>query len=340
MNDTVNIAVVGAGKAGTGHALAFSGCPGARVVRIMSRTVESARRLARLCGAEATGTDLDEVCRDPGVDAVVVASPDRFHHGQVVAAARAGKHVLCEKPMCRDEADAVEMIRAAREAGVVLMVGLVERFNHPYSEAKRRIEAGEIGRPAMILARRCHRSSVIRGRGWVNDEETGGVLNYAGTHNIDLVCWLMGSEPARVYSESGRLVLDREQRFTDSVVMTIRFDGGGIGCLYESFGYPDAYPSSVDRSLEVLGDSGVLQVDLMSQPLTVITGRHVERADSLTWPLRGDRIGGAIRAQAEHFVACILEGGPVLTSGEAGLLSIRVASAAARAAETGQAQPL
>ncbi len=340
MEPKVQVAIVGAGKAGAAHAQAFSECEGSRVVRVMSRTMASAQALARACGAERFGTDFAEVCDDPNVDAVVIASPDRHHHEQAVMAAQAGKHILCEKPLCRSEEEALDMIRAAEAARVVLMVGFVERFNHPCAEAKRRIDAGEIGRPAMILARRCHQKKVVRDRAWLNDEETGGVLSYAGTHNLDLMCWLMGSRPVRVYCESGRLVLAESQKFTDSAVMTLLFENRGIGCLYESFGYPDAYPHSVDRSIEVLGDRGSLRIDLMRQPLTVVTEQTVTLADSLTWPQLDGRLGGAISNQARHFVSCILERQPVLAPGEAGLLSIRIAEAARRAAESGQAQYL
>ena len=163
-NEKLHIAIVGAGKAGTIHAGAFSGCGRAEVVRVVSRTRESARKLAETLPGAAYGTGLDEALDDPRVGAVVVASLDRFHHPQAAAALRRGKHVLVEKPMCRTGEEARDLIAAAREAGVVLMAGFVERFNHPFAEAKRRIDAGEIGRPVMILARRCHGKAVVRGR--------------------------------------------------------------------------------------------------------------------------------------------------------------------------------
>lgn len=340
MKDTVNIAIVGAGKAGAAHAAAFSVCGRAKVVRIASRTEESARRLAETLPGADYGASPEDVLEDPRVDAVVIASPDKFHHPQALAALRRGRHVLVEKPMCRTTGEARELIDAARRAGVVLQAGFVERFNHPFAEAKRRIDSGEIGRPVMILARRCHTKAVVRGRSWLNDEETGGVLSYAGTHNIDLVCWLMGSRPKRVYCESGRLVLPREQNFTDCAVMTFLFENGGIAALYESFAYPDSLPQNVDRSIEVLGDGGSLKIDMLDQPLTLYSGAAPALCDSITWPFMNGRAGGAVVEQARHFVSCVLDGTPVLTPGGTGLDAIRVAAAAAEAARTGIARTI
>jgi predicted dehydrogenase len=236
--------------------------------------------------------------------------------------------------MCNTVAEADEMIDACAQAGVILMVGFSERFTTPYQDAKRRIASGEIGEPKMILARRCHPKHIVRGREWLNDKETGGVLNYSGTHNIDLICWLMNSSPRRVYAEMGQLVLDQD--FTDSAVMTFLFENGGIATLYESFAYPTPYPHGVDRSIEVLGTRGVIQVDMMKQPLLSAGEAGVMIGDAVTWPPMGQGLGGAIRAEVEHFANCILTGSEPDTSGHDGRRAILLAQAATEAARTGR----
>ena len=227
------------------------------------------------------------------------------------------------------------MTAACRANGVALMVGFTDRFNQPCLEARRRIDGGEIGAPRMILARRCHPRSVVRGRRWLNDAETEGVLNYAGTHNIDLICWYMGEAPERVHGEMGQLILEG-QDFTDCAVMTFKFPSGGIAALYETFAYPENYPHGVDRSIEILGDRGVIRIDLMSQPLTIHTVQGCSLADSLTWPEGPRGLEGALRAEVEHFLDCIREGRAPLTGGEEGQLAIRIAAAARRASESGR----
>ena len=200
----------------------------------------------------------------------------------------------------------------------------------------RKIERGEIGRPRMILARRCHPRSVVRGREWLNDDETGGVLNYAGTHNIDLICWYMGCAPERGYAEMGQLILE-DRKFTDCAVVTFKFPEGAIAVLYETFAYPEAYPHRVDRSLEILGDRGVLRIDFMNQPLRRFADTGIEMIDSVTWPDEGNGLGGALLSEIEHFIECIAEKKRPLVTGEEGRRSIQIANAARKAAASGQA---
>ena len=332
----IGTGIVGAGKAGSNFAKALQGlCERARVIGFCTAHRETAREAARRFEVEIGTDNLSELLDRADVHAVIVASPDRYHCEQVVAAAEAGKHVLCEKPMCRNVEEAERMIAACRDNCVTLMVGFTDRFNQPCLEAKRRIDAGEIGVPRMILARRCHPRSVVRGRQWLNDEETGGVLNYAGTHNIDLICWYMGGAPERVHGETGQLILEG-QDFTDCAVMTFKFPNGGIAALYETFAYPENYPHGVDRSVEILGDRGVIKIDMMSQPLMIHTAEGFSLADSLTWPQSSRGLDGALRAEVEHFLDCISEGTKPMTGGEEGKLAIRIASAARRASESGQ----
>jgi predicted dehydrogenase len=332
----IGFGIVGAGKAGGNFAQVLQGLSErARTIGFCTAHGKTAREAARRFHAELGVDKLSELLDRPDVQAVIVASPDRFHAEQVVAAAEAGKHVLCEKPMCRSVEEAERMIAACRDNGVTLMVGFTDRFNQPCLDAKRRIDAGEIGVPRMILARRCHPRSVVRGRKWLNDGETGGVLNYAGTHNIDLICWYMGEAPERVHGEMGQLILEG-QDFTDCAVMTFKFPNGGIAALYETFAYPDRYPHGVDRSVEILGDRGVIGIDLMNQPLRIHTAEGLSLADSLTWPQGPRGLEGALRAEVEHFLNCIREGRTPMTGGEEGKLAIRIASAARVASETGR----
>jgi myo-inositol 2-dehydrogenase/D-chiro-inositol 1-dehydrogenase/scyllo-inositol 2-dehydrogenase (NAD+) len=332
----IGIGIVGAGKAGSNFAQVLLGLhEQARIIGFCTAHAETAREAADRFEARVGTDDLAQLLGKKDVDAVIVASPDRYHCEQVVAAAQAGKHVLCEKPMCRNVDEAERMIAACRDSGVILMVGFTDRFNQPCLEAKRRIDAGEIGDPRMILARRCHPRSVVRGRRWLNDGETEGVLNYAGTHNIDLICWYMGGAPERVHGEMGQLILTG-QDFTDCAVMTFKFPDGGIAALYETFAYPENYPHGVDRSIEILGDRGVIKIDLMSQPLMIHTAEGYALGDSLTWPRSNRGLDGALRAEVEHFLDCIREGTKPMTGGEEGNLAIRIAAAARRASESGQ----
>jgi len=335
-SEKLRIGIVGGGKAGRTFASAANASALAEVVTFCTTREKSAREAAKACGVPNWTADYESMLQERAIDAVIVASPDKFHCKQTVMAARAGKHVLCEKPMCRSLKEADQMIAAAKKNKVILMIGFTERYNHPCVDAKRRIDAGEIGTPKMILARRCHSRSVVRGREWLNDRETGGVLSFVGTHNIDLICWFMGRKPRRVYAEMGNLIL-KDRKFTDCAVMTLKFEGGAVATLYETFSYPAAYPASVDRNLEILGDKGVIKLDFMSQPLTTFSEQGQQLGDSITWPIEERGVKGAALAELEHFVQCARENRTPLTPGESGKLALRIAEAARRAARTGKA---
>lgn len=334
--EKIRIAIVGAGKSGDTHAQAFSQFDEIIIERAMSNTDERLKQFASKYSIPKYSLDYNDVVRDATIDAVIIASPDKYHYEQVLAAIKAGKHVLCEKPLCRTAAEAEHLVEEAEKAGIVFMVGFVERFNHPFYEAKLRIQRGEIGKPSMILLRRCHKKNIVRGRKWLNDQETGGVLFYTGTHNIDLMCWLMDSEPHRIFCESGQLIMDKSQNFTDSVVVTVQFKNGAIGALYESFGYPDAFPFGADRSVEIIGNAGCLKVDIMQQPLTIYTDSTTQLVDSLVGPRILNRGTGAWVEQARNFIDGISKGQAVSASGKAGLLSIKIAELADRAFRTGE----
>lgn len=203
----IGVGVIGGGKAGRNLARAISADPLGEVVMFCTRHRETARAAAAECAGSRWTTDYGSLLGDPAIEAVVVASPDECHYRHVIMACAAGKHVLCEKPMCRTLGEADRMTAEAEARGIVFMVGFTERFNHQCLEARKMIDAGLVGIPRMITARRCHSRAAVRGRNWLNDAATGGVLNYVGTHNIDLACWFMGASPERVYAETGQLVL-------------------------------------------------------------------------------------------------------------------------------------
>jgi len=133
----------------------------------------------------------------------------------------------------------------------------------------------------------------------------------------------------------GQLIL-KGQDFTDCAVMTFKFPDGGIAALYETFAYPENYPHGVDRSIEILGDRGVIRIDLMSQPLMIHTAEGCSLADSLTWPQGARGLDGALCAEVEHFLECIRTGTRPMTGGEEGMLAIRIAAAARRASRSGR----
>ena len=200
----LRLLVVGAGRAGALHAANLSqNTPRAGVIGVVDSDADRAGALAAEVGAGHSGASLDEALAVLECDAVVITTPTFLHRDLAVLAARAGRHVFCEKPMALDTAECDQMIDAAAEAGVTLQIGFMRRFQPEFAEARRRIAAGDIGEPMVV-------KSLTRGPGlpppWAwSLERSNGLLAEVNSHDFDCVRWLAGSDITRVYAEVSNL---------------------------------------------------------------------------------------------------------------------------------------
>ncbi|MFZ5829788.1 MAG: Gfo/Idh/MocA family oxidoreductase, partial [Planctomycetota bacterium] len=220
----LGIGVIGAGRAGMIHArnFAFGRIAGARLVAVVD-PVEAALRQAREeLQVPRTCSDFREGISDPDVGALVVATPSVDHCEIVVAAAQAGKHILCEKPMAMNAAECDAMLAAVERAGVKLQIGFMRRFDAGFVAAKQRVDAGEIGRVVLV-------KSLTHGpttpKPWMYDiRKSNGPLSEVNSHDIDTLRWFSGSEFEEVYAIAGnyRSPAAREQfpDFYDNVVLS------------------------------------------------------------------------------------------------------------------------
>src|SRR4026208_2174412 len=170
----LRVGVLGTGFAGSMHARSALAIDGAEVVAVAAVPLDDATVLAKECDARVATAE--DICGADDIDLVVVATPTYLHAEHAIAAARAGKHVFCEKPLARTFADAEAMVRAADEARVTLAVGHLVRFFPAYRPGKGLLDAGTLGRPAIVTMTRGN-FAVGSARGWYLDEKkSGGVV--------------------------------------------------------------------------------------------------------------------------------------------------------------------
>lgn len=322
----LRIAVAGAGRAGAVHARNLALVPGAELAALIDEQPDGAVALAGECGGVPVVASLAEAIDGLALDAIVIGAPTFAHRELAVAASAAGLNVFCEKPMALTVADCDAMIAAAASAGTVLALGFVRRFREEFVEARRRIEAGEIGEPMVV-------KSLTRGPGlpppWSWElERSNGMLAEVNSHDFDCVAWLAGSPIERVYAETANFKgADRgvEARdFYDNAVVSLRFASGAIGTIDGTCPADYGY----DARAEVLGTEGLLVIgEVGGASLLEARDREtgVVRPISRTWP---ERFGEAYRAELAGFVRAIETGEPPLADGAAG----RAAVAAVRAA--------
>jgi myo-inositol 2-dehydrogenase/D-chiro-inositol 1-dehydrogenase len=230
----VAVGLIGAGAIGAFHGETLARrLPGARLAGVADPAPGAAERLAGSLGAPKATTDPAELLADPAVEAVLIAAPARFHADLVVAAAGAGKAVLCEKPMARTLADADRAIAAAQAAGVALQVGFNRRFDRSFRAAHDLVAAGRLGTPQLLR-------SLTRDPGIPDPGRVPPSTIFLETliHDFDTLRYLNpGAEAVEVYAVADALAYPdfRDQGLQDTTVVLVRFDNGAMATAEASF---------------------------------------------------------------------------------------------------------
>ena len=204
--DQVGIGIVGSGFIAGAHAEAFSRLPRAAVRAVASRSAEKAAEFAARWGIPAWLTDFRELADRPDVDVVCIAAPNALHRDITVAAAAAGKHVICEKPLARTLREADEMISACAAAGVLLMYAEEICFAPKYVRAKELADEGALGEVYLVRQTEQHYGPHSDWF-WDPEQSGGGVLMDMGCHGIEFARWVLGKPAAvTVAAEVGTFV--------------------------------------------------------------------------------------------------------------------------------------
>jgi myo-inositol 2-dehydrogenase/D-chiro-inositol 1-dehydrogenase len=324
-----NIALIGIGRIGEVHArtLARIGHLGAFAMIVDPRE-DLARQLAAGFGVPKVATDPGAAFDDPGIDAVIIASPTDTHAPSIIAAAQAGKDIFTEKPIALGLADTDDAIAAVERAGVRLQVGFQRRFDRGYQAAWEYIQGGGVGQVEMI-----HDA--------MRDPEppppsylarSGGFFRDMTIHNLDCVRWLMGEDPVEVFAMGSTLVSDeiRAVGDIDTSVVTLRFASGAIATIENGrrsgFGY--------DVRTEVFGSGGAIFVD--DAQATPVRRYHREGVTEDHHYFFLNRFGEAYVTEIESFVSAVAHEREVAVTGADGRAALLLAYAAEMAYRDGK----
>ena len=259
MGTVVRVGLIGCGNIGAhAHAPAYAHIPEASLVAVCDINIARAQEVARATGATPY-LDYHELLAREDIDAVDICLPTYLHARVSIEALRHGKHVLCEKPMAVTLAEADAMIAAAQEAGRVLMIGHVRRFDPRYVAAKQALEAGEIGQ--LVHIRRGERQYLpFSGDAWYwHPHAGGGIFLDIGVHVTDLFRWYFMAEPETVFAIGRQIRPEaREANSFDHAVFMVTFPDGRIGQAEISWAYPPNFGRSQYALLEFIGTQGRL----------------------------------------------------------------------------------
>jgi predicted dehydrogenase len=306
--------------------------PEANLVAIADVAQERARETAAELEIEKSFSSLDDMLGCEGIDAVLIAVPDKFHAGAIEKAAAAGKDILCEKPLAVGRDEARRALQAVARAGVRLQVGFMRRYDPAYGAAMQRIEAGDIGEPVVFksVGRDKDPAPISAFQSNIN-----GMLFYTNTiHDFDLARWLMRDEVSEVQTYSTVAIRPELAQYRDLVagVVNLKFARGAIGNIESRAQAMYAY----DVRTEVVGSKGSVFVGSIEKtPATFLstTGTATIVADHFL-----SRFADAYLAEVRDFVHNILHDHPLRVTGEDGMRALEIAIAAEESHLQGTAQ--
>ena len=319
----LKIGVLGVGEMGRRHAENLRRLvPEAQLVAVADVASDRAAQAASELEIEHSFPSLEEMLAHKDLQAVLIATPDKFHAKAIQAAAAAGKDILCEKPIATTLADAHDALNAVARAGVRLQIGFMRHYDPAYEAAMKRVEAGEIGEPVVFksVGRDKDVPPIAGYQSGVN-----GMLFYNNTiHDFDLARWLMRDEVTEAHAYTTVAIRPEVAQYGDVVagVVNLKYAGGAIGNVESYVQALYAY----DVRTEVVGSKGSIFVgSLQKTPATFLSvnGGTEILADHFL-----SRFADAYAAEVKDFVHNMLCEQPPRVSGDDGLKALAIAVAA------------
>ena len=327
----LDIGLIGCGRFGQHLAQNLAAVEGARLVAVADPSAAAANGAGerfRVPAYASHRTLLD----DPRVAAVIVATPHASHEVVVAAAAAAGKHIFCEKPMAIDVASAYRMLEATHAAGVKLMVGQVVRLYPLFRRVASVTAAGTLGRVVAFTFEGLY--DITRVGWWANSETMGGLLHSPGVHDLDFLRLICG-EASSVFARQPMERIQPGVDYQDVVHVSIEFRGGAIGQLAGSVS--SLVPC---RRGTILGTDGTLSFDARAGRIDYATSNRVQPEGTAARYSedfsRADDDDG-VRAELQSFVDWVTRAAPPLVTAEDGLRAVELIDAAYRSIRCGRA---
>ncbi len=308
--DRVKVGIIGSQFEAEIHAESFRILPEeAEVVAVASPTPGNAERFAQKHGLQRWFTDYRQLLAEPDIEMITIAAPNALHAQMTVDAAAAGKHVVCEKPLCMTLEEADLMIEACRRQGVLLMYAEELFFTPKYVKAKQMADEGAFGRVYLVKQSEKHFGPHAP---WFWDVERsgGGVFMDMGCHGVAFCYWFLGRPKIKsVLCHMGTYVHAGKTRGEDDSICILDFENGAKGVVEDSW----ARRGGMEDRIEVYGEGGVTYADLhMGNALPTYSeygyGYAVEKAPTTrgwTYPVFEELWNYGFPQEMRHFARCV-----------------------------------
>jgi myo-inositol 2-dehydrogenase/D-chiro-inositol 1-dehydrogenase len=339
MNRPVRVGLIGSQFISTIHAEALKRCSGAELFAVASPSPGNAEAFASRHEIRHAVMDYRQMLAMDEIDLVVIGSPNDLHCAMTVDAAAAGKHVVCEKPLCLNLAEADRMIAACRKAQVKLMYAEELCFAPKYVRLKQLLDSGALGQPTLIKQSEKH-SGPHAAHFWDAMRAGGGVTMDMGCHAIEFFRWMLGRPAVRsVYAQMNTSVHGDKTIGDDNAILLLEFANGVVCLAEESW----TKLGGMDDRAEVHGSQGVAYADLLH-------GNAIETYSAIGYDYAVEKAGATVGwtftiyeeawnygfpQEMAHFVDCVRHDKPPLVTGEDGRAVLEVVFAAYQSAGTG-----
>ncbi|HZU14346.1 MAG TPA: Gfo/Idh/MocA family oxidoreductase [Chloroflexota bacterium] len=306
------------------YAAALQALPETELVAIWDDDSERGLRAGTNFGVPCY-VDLHDLLRRDDIEAVIITSENVNHRDLALAAAEAGKAILCEKPIATVIDDAEAMIAAAQTYEVILATAFPVRHNLPALRTREALRSGAIGEPIAIQA--TNHGTLPPGWFTSRDRAGGGAVMDHTVHVADLLRWYLGQDPVDVYAEMSNRLYGLSVE--DTAFLTLRFPSGVVATLDPSWSRPPSFPTWGDVTMEIAGTRGTLQLDAFAQRL-VLSPAQSQHVEWIGWGADMDR------AMILDFARAVRNGTPPAASGRDGERALAVVAAAYASAQSGR----
>jgi predicted dehydrogenase len=340
MEKPVRVGIIGSQFISTIHAEALQRCSHAEIAAVASPNRQHAGTFAAKFSIPQTFTDYRQLLAQPGIDMVVAGVPNHLHCQVALDAAAAGKHVVMEKPLCLNLAEADRMIAACKKANVKLMYGEELCFAPKYVRLKQLLDSGALGQPTLLKQSEKH-DGPHAAHFWDVNRSGGGVTMDMGCHAIEFFRWMLGRPKIKsVYAQMSTQVHGGKTKGEDNAILILEFENGAIGMAEVSW----TKLGGMDDRAEVYGSRGVAYADLLrgNSIETYSVGGYdyaVEKAGSTkgwSFTIYEEAWNYGFHQEMAHFVDCVRLDLQPLVTGEDGWSVLEAIFAAYESARTGK----
>ena len=322
----LKVAVVGDGDIGLYHARMYNQLENAELIAMVDKNEEFSKSTSKLLSCNYYN-NIDDLLANENIEAIDICVPDQYHMEPTIKAAKAGKHILLQKPIAKTVFDAENIKNICLNNGIRLMIGQTCRFANKYRKLHEIINNGEIGEVSELsISRYTYRSVIEYLKG------STSILYYIGVHDIDAVQWYTGKKIIKVFAKETQKISTYSE---DSIVFMFELENGAVGTFHLGWNMPDSYGYDICK-INIIGTKSATEINMCETGFQIYTPRGKQEVDTSFLAEIYGSIKGAYYEEISHFVDSVINNKEFLIPIEEAIDSIRVIEGILKSVKTGK----